>query len=62
MPLNIIFMGTPEFGVPILKSIYNSKHKILQVYTQSQKKKDRGQKIGISPIHLFSKSVTILIV
>ncbi len=59
MPLNIIFMGTPEFGVPILKSIYNSKHKILQVYTQSQKKKDRGQKIGISPIHLFSKSVNL---
>ena len=37
MSLNIIFMGTPEFSVPILKSIYKSKNKILAVYTQPPK-------------------------
>ena len=44
-------MGTPDFAVPILKSIYKSKNKILEVYTQPPKKKNRGQKILSSPIH-----------
>ena len=39
MILNIIFMGTPEFAVPTLKSIVESKHKILEVYTQPPQKK-----------------------
>ena len=51
MPLKIIFMGTPEFAVPTLKAIHKSGHKILEVYTQPAKKKDRGQKIKNSPIH-----------
>ena len=51
MSLKIIFMGTPEFAVPILKSIYESENKILSVYTQPAKKKSRGQKIIPSPIH-----------
>ena len=55
MALRIIFMGTPEFSVPILESILNSNHKILNVYTQPPKKKDRGQMINISAIHKFSK-------
>ena len=59
MILNIIFMGTPEFAVPTLKSIVNSKHKILEVYTQPPQKKNRGQKIQSSPIHDFSKKLDI---
>ena len=54
MALNIIFMGTPEFAVPILNSIFKSDHKILQVYTQPPRKKNRGQKINISQVHKFS--------
>ena len=51
MALKIFFMGTPEFAVPTLKAIHKSGHKILEVYTQPAKKKDRGQKIKNSPIH-----------
>ena len=47
-------MGTPNFAVPILKSLYQSNHKILEVYTQPPKKKDRGQKISFSPVHELS--------
>ena len=54
MALNIIFMGTPEFAVPILKSINDSNHNILEVYTQPPNKKNRGQKINSSPIHKYS--------
>ena len=51
MALKIIFMGTPEFAVPILDSINKSKHNILSVYTQSPKKRDRGLKL-LSLIHI----------
>ncbi len=55
MALRIIFMGSPEFAVPSLKSINNSKHNLLHVYTQSPKKSKRGQKTNLSSIHHNSK-------
>ncbi len=55
MALKIIFMGTPNFSVPILDSIYKSKHKIISVYTQSPKKKYRGQKKNYTPIHEYAQ-------
>ena len=55
MAFKLIFMGTPEFAVPILSSIYKSKHKILCVYTQPPKKKNRGQKINSSPVQQYSE-------
>ncbi len=55
MPLKIVFMGTPEFALPTLKILKNSKHKIVCVYTQSPKKKSRGQKILKTPVHIFSE-------
>ena len=54
MALKIIFMGTPEFSVPSLKSIIDSGHRVIRVYTQPPKKKSRGQKIHKSPIHLVA--------
>ena len=59
MSFKIIFMGTPEFAVPILKRIFDSKHEILEVYTQPPNKKNRGQKIHKSPIHLLSEKLNI---
>ena len=44
MSLKILFMGTPDFAIPILKSIHESNHKILEVYTQSPKKKKSWSK------------------
>ena len=45
MVLKIIFMGTPDFAVPILKSIHESDHKILEVYTQPPSKSGEGKKL-----------------
>ena len=44
MSLKILFMGTPNFAVPILKSIHNSSHEVLEVYTQPPKKKKTEDK------------------
>ena len=48
-------MGTPEFSVPSLEYLINSKHKVVCVYTQPSKKKSRGQKIRKTPVHIFSE-------
>ena len=56
MALRIIFMGTPDFAVPILKSLSFSQHEIVDVYTQPPKKKNRGQKENFSPVYDFCKA------
>ena len=56
MSLKIVFMGTPKFSLPALKILKQSKHKIVCVYTQSPKKKSRGQKILKTPVHIFSEN------
>ena len=56
MSLKIVFMGTPEFSIPSLKVLKESKHKIVCVYTQPPKKKSRGQKIQKTAVHIFSEN------
>ena len=59
MAFKIIFMGTPNFAVPILKSVNESKHKILEVYTQPPTKKNRGLKIQNSSVHICATELNI---
>ena len=59
MSNKIIFMGTPSFSVPILKSLFNSNYKIEAVYTQPPKKKSRGQRIEKNPVHIESEKLNI---
>ncbi len=59
MSLKILFMGTPEFAVPVLKSVFESNHELLAVYTRPPKKKFRGQKIINSPIHKCADDLKI---
>ena len=60
MSYKILFMGTPEFSVPILKKLH-LEHKIIGVITQPPKKKSRGQKLLKSPVHLEAEKLKILI-
>ena len=55
----IVFMGTPLFSVPILKSLYQNGFSISVVYTQPPQKSKRGQKINRSPIQSFSEVLNI---
>lgn len=53
--MNIIFMGTPDFGVPALNALIQSKsHKVVAVFSQQPKAKGRGMKIQMSPIHAMA--------
>ena len=59
MAKKIIFMGTPMFAVPILKSLYQNGYSISVVYTQPPQKSQRGQKINKSPIQGISETLNI---
>tara|TARA_B110000438_G_scaffold291569_1_gene328672 strand:+ start:82 stop:1014 length:933 start_codon:yes stop_codon:yes gene_type:complete len=55
----IVFMGTPFFAVPILKSLYQNGYPISVIYTQPPNKSQRGQKINKSPIQGMSETLNI---
>ena len=59
MSKKIIFMGTPFFSVPILKSLYQNGYPISVVYTQPPQKSNRGHKINKSPIQGISETLNI---
>ena len=59
MSKKIIFMGTPMFAVPILKSLYQNGYDISAVYTQPPQKSHRGQKINKSPIQGISETLNL---
>ena len=59
MANKIIFMGTPLFCVPILKSLHQNDFNIVAVYTQPPQKSHRGQKINKSPVQVISETLNI---
>ena len=59
MAKKIIFMGTPMFAVPILKSLYQNGYPVTCVYTQPPQKSHRGQKINKSPIQGISETLNL---
>ncbi len=52
--MKIVFMGTPDFAIPSLKAIYNSKHQLIAVVTTPDKERGRGQKITFMPVKQFA--------
>jgi len=48
--MKIIFMGTPDFAVPSLKSLIASSHEVVAVVTQPDKEVGRNKKLQFSPI------------
>lgn len=48
--MKIIFMGTPDFGVPVIRAIAESGHSICTVVTQPDRPKGRGKGISVSPV------------
>jgi len=52
--MKIIFMGTPDFGIPSLKILVESRHEVLAVVTSPDKQRGRGQKISFTPVKKFA--------
>ena len=58
--VSIIFMGTPEFALPILEGLYQN-YNIRAIVTQPDKKIGRNGELSISPIKQFALDHTILL-
>lgn len=47
---SVVFLGTPQFAVPILEGLHDHGYQILGVVTQPDKKVGRKQKLQASPV------------
>ena len=48
--LRIVFFGTPDFAVPTLQRLLDSRHPVVGVVTQPDKPRGRGHRVSGSPI------------
>lgn len=51
--MKVVFMGTPDFSVPILEALCQE-HEVICVYTRAPKEAGRGQKESKTPVHEFA--------
>ncbi len=49
--MRLIFMGTPDFSVPILDALHSAGHEIVAVYCQPPRPSGRGKKERPTPVH-----------
>ena len=48
--MKVVFMGTPDFAVPVLDEIIKAGHEVGYVITQPDKAKNRGKKVQFTPV------------
>jgi methionyl-tRNA formyltransferase len=56
--MKIIFAGTPEFSVAALKAL-STKHQIVAVFTQPDRKSGRGKKLTAPPVKQFALEIEV---
>ena len=57
--MRIVFLGTPDFGVPSLKALVEAGHDVVGVFTQPDKPKGRGNKMLPSPVKVCAQGFGI---
>ncbi len=55
--MKIVFMGTPDFSVPVLDALVAAGHEILCVYTQPPRPAGRGKKDRPSPVQTRAEAL-----
>jgi methionyl-tRNA formyltransferase len=55
--MRLVFMGTPEFSVPVLEALVGAGHDIVAVYTQPPRPAGRGKKDRPGPVHLRAQEL-----
>ncbi len=59
--MRIIFMGTPDFSVPVLDALVEAGHDIAAVYTQPPRPAGRGKKERPSPVHARAQALGLTV-
>jgi methionyl-tRNA formyltransferase len=53
-PLRIVFFGTPDFAVPTLHALHQSRHSVAAIVTQPDRARGRGHKAHAGPVKQFA--------
>ncbi len=48
--MRIVFMGTPDFAVPVLQALVDHGHDVIAVYCQPPRRAGRGKTLSPSPV------------
>lgn len=59
MPLRVVFMGTPDFSVPVLSAILAAEHQVVAAYSQPPRPAGRGMEERKSPVHVRAEQAGI---
>ena len=55
--MRVIFMGTPDFSVPVLEALVAAGHEIAAVYCQPPRPAGRGKKDRPTPVHARAEAL-----
>jgi methionyl-tRNA formyltransferase len=55
--MRVVFMGTPDFSVPVLDALVEAGHEILCVYCQPPRPAGRGKKERPTPVHARAEAL-----
>ncbi|MEX0351400.1 MAG: methionyl-tRNA formyltransferase [Paracoccaceae bacterium] len=55
--MRIVFMGTPDFSVPVLDALLQAGHEIVSVYCQPPRPAGRGKKDRPTPVHARAEAL-----
>ena len=56
-PLDLVFMGTPDFAAAVLAGLVAGGHRISAVYTQPPRPAGRGHRVQSSPVQLLAERI-----
>lgn len=59
--MRIIFMGTPEFAVPVLEALVTAGHEVAAAYSQPPRRAGRGKSLTPSPVQARAEALGIAV-
>ena len=59
--MRLVFMGSPDFSVPVLNALVKAGHDIVAVYCQPPRPAGRGKKDRPGPVHARAAELGLLV-
>ncbi len=59
--MRVVFMGTPDFSVPVLDALVGAGHEVVAVYSQPPRPAGRGKKDRLSPVHARAEALGLTV-
>ena len=57
--MRIVFMGTPDFAVPVLQALVDHGHDVIAVYCQPPRRAGRGKSLSPSPVQRRAEALEL---